>query len=178
MSPTRTRARRAKPEADTAQTEADFSPMDVAAVAEVPGAEDDEQRYGQTVDEYPEDGDGDLPADHDDGSGSGNQVDHDPSATNQLGNTTAGFTQGQQAAKAELNDYIRRLTNLHEERAAIGEDIKELNKEIKGKGYDMKAVALVLKLKGYSEGKIRDMLDQKKINETYAEAVGVNTDLV
>lgn len=102
----------------------------------------------------------------------------DPSAGQPLGRTTTGMTQGQQSAQAELKDYLRRRSNLEEERRTIGEDIKELDKEMKGKGYDMKAMKIIFKLSEMDEGDKADVREQKLVNQTYAKAAGIDEDLV
>ena len=188
--PTRQRVRTKKAEPETVQEEQlDFDPNAVAGISTGgervnPEEEDTEADTGAGQEFYDSQQAG-LQDDGDDGSqddegdeGTETEPDADPSATNQLGNTKAGMTQGQQAAKAELMDYLRRMANLAEEAANIREDIKELKKEIKGKGYDMKAFALIDKLLNMDEGDRKARLEQKGINETYADAVGLDIDLV
>lgn len=160
MAKTRTRNQKAETEVETAES---FDPM---AVAEGTGPEDPTA--------YPEDDEGNLPEDHDDGSGAAD----DPSAAEPLGRTTAGMSQGVQAAQAELKEYIRRMSNLAEEKQAIADDIKELKKEIKGKGYDTKAFDLIMKLSGMTETEKQARREQNSVNATYAHAVGIDEDLL
>ncbi len=154
-----TRTRPAK-KADT-PAEDEFDPTAVAPVADV-----------HTADEPLDEGD--------DGSEGPIEpvADVDPSAGNALGKTTAGMTEGQQAAQAELSDYMRRMSNLFEERAAVNDDIKELLKEIKGKGYDNQAFKLIMKIDSLSETQKQKRRDQNSINATYAHAVGIDEDLL
>lgn len=102
----------------------------------------------------------------------------DPSAGNALSGTTAGMSQGQQAAQAEVRDYMRRMANLLEEREGIDSDIKELKQEFKGKGYDMTAMGLVVKLDRMDENKRKKRREQNSVNATYAHAAGIDEDLL
>lgn len=102
----------------------------------------------------------------------------DPSAGQPLGRTTTGMSQGQQSAQAELKDYLRRRSNLEEERHNITADIKELDSEMKSKGYDMKAMKIIFKLAEMDEGDRNGVREQKLVNKTYAQAAGIDEDLV
>jgi uncharacterized protein (UPF0335 family) len=51
------------------------------------------------------------------------------------------------AAKADLEALLRRVENLEESRAEIGEDIKSVKSEAKAAGYDMKAFNAMLSLR-------------------------------
>lgn len=147
----------------------EFDPMSVGTAASNPVFEEDKRPA------YPEDEDGNLP-----------QVvlreepfvDEDPSDINALGRTTAGMSQGQQAAAAELKRFIERKTRLLEEKQAIMEDIKELNTEMKGLGYDVKAVDLVLKIDNLSDTQKEARRAQNLVNATYAVAVGIDEELL
>lgn len=123
--------------------------------------------------ENDEDADGNLPP-----VVEGELAADDPSAAVPLGRTKAGMTEGAQAAAAELKDYMRRMSNLAADRAEIGEDIKELKKEVKGKGYDMKAFELILKIEDMSDSDKQARREQNTVNETYAQAVGIDLDLL
>jgi uncharacterized protein (UPF0335 family) len=188
--PTRTRVRAKAPVAPKPE-EDNFDPTAVASAEDNPVIEGevlqpgddgfyDSQNQPQDADEDQslEQVDAETVGDEGDENGEGDDGDTDPSSGNQLGNTKAGMTQGQQAAQAELKDYFRRLGNLASEAAEIAADIKELKKEIKGKGYDMTAFNTIFKLIEMEEPKQKAILEQKGINQTYAVAVGVNPDLV
>jgi uncharacterized protein (UPF0335 family) len=175
-----------KPEEENQQL--DFDPTAVAGISTGgervgpedtdTGADDGQEFYDSQQAGYQDDADDGSEDDTGTVVEQPEEKDADPSAATQLGKTKAGMTQGQQAAQAELKDYLRRMANLTEERDNINEDIKELKKEIKGKGYDMKAFALIDKLLNMDEGDRKARLEQKGINETYAEAVGIDIDLV
>ena len=47
----------------------------------------------------------------------------------------------------ELKNYIDRLERLDEDKKGIQDDINEVMKEMKNKGFDLKAVRAVLKLR-------------------------------
>lgn len=160
-----TRTRKPKTEVETAES---FDPMAVGSVTEKEG------EFYDSAAANPEDAEGNLPPDHDDGSGMAD----DPSDSQPLGRTVAGMTEGVQAAAAELKEYIRRMGNLAEERQAVADDIKELKKEIKGKGYDTKAFDLIMKLSGMTESEKQARREQNSVNATYADAVGIDEDLL
>jgi uncharacterized protein (UPF0335 family) len=48
---------------------------------------------------------------------------------------------------SELRSFIERIERLDSEKAAIGDDIKDVFTELKGRGYDAKAVRQILKLR-------------------------------
>lgn len=166
--PTRTRPRK-KPAAEAVQE--DFYPDQIAGQIQQPEFEEDER----PTEEAPldEEDDGTIspdPIDEDD--------DGDPSAGQPLGKTTAGMTMGQQAAAAELADYMRRMSNLITERNDVNADIKELKSEIKGKGYDLKAFDLILKIDSMDDSQKSARREQNSVNATYAHAVGIDEDLL
>lgn len=185
-----TRARKPKTEKPAETTEAEFDPSAVAKALNRPAAT-----------AYPEDTDGDIsgevfdagsPQDrdpdgvyHDTADTDAEEVDTDtdnvddnPSAGQPLGKTTAGMSQGAQAAQAEVRNYLERKAVLLEEAAAVRTDLKELDKEFKDRGYDMKAMNLLAKLDGMTEGQKQARREQNIINETYAVAAKIDLDLL
>lgn len=156
--PTRNRVR-AKPV--TAEA-VDFDPNAVTGVVQNPPPEDpgDDGTIGTEPEFYD------------------SQTEPDPSATNALGKTEAAKTEGQQAAMAEVRDFMRRMENLLEERDTINEDIKELKKEFKDRGYDMTAMGLIVKIDRLSDTKKAARKTQNGINATYAHAAGIDEDLL
>ncbi|WP_156899378.1 DUF2312 domain-containing protein [Pleomorphomonas koreensis] len=50
-------------------------------------------------------------------------------------------------AAGELRQFVERIERLHEERAAIGDDIKDIYAELKGRGYDVKTVKRLLQIR-------------------------------
>jgi uncharacterized protein (UPF0335 family) len=179
-----TRARKPKTEKPAETTEAEFDPSAVAKALNRPEAT-----------AYPEDTDGDIsgevfdtgsPQDEEQDIVTGaeevdtdtDNVDDNPSASQPLGKTTAGMSQGAQAAQAEVRNYLERKAVLLEEAAAVRTDLKELDKEFKDRGYDMKAMNLLAKLDGMTEGQKQARREQNVINETYAVAAKIDLDLL
>lgn len=124
--------------------------------------------------DQPEDSDGDIPETEQVFSPDG---DADPT-TGAFAQTEEGRTKGEQAALAEVKDYLRRKLNLLSEIAEIKEDIKELDKEFKNKGYDMPAMQLITKLSGLTEAQRKKRIEQNGINATYARAAGIDEELL
>lgn len=103
--------------------------------------------------------------------------DEDPT-TGPLAKTEEGRTKGEQAALAEVNEYLRRKSALLSEIDDIKEDIKELDKEFKNKGYDMPAMQLITKLSRMTEAQRKKRIEQNGINATYAHAAGIDEELL
>lgn len=72
-------------------------------------------------------------------------------------------------AGAELKSFIERAERLEEERKTIGEDLKELFLELKGRGFDVKVVKTLLKLR---KGDKDEQAEFAAILATYASAIG------
>lgn len=160
---------RTRKKIEASPDQGEFDPMAVGTTANNPAFEEDERPA------YPEDEDGNLPQEP---IVVEQEIDEDPSDINALGRTTAGMSQGQQAAAAELKRFMERKTRLLEEKQAIMEDIKELNTEMKGLGYDVKAVDLVLKIDNMTDVQKRARREQNIVNATYAVAVGIDEELL
>ncbi|MCH4543172.1 GapR family DNA-binding domain-containing protein [Ochrobactrum sp. A-1] len=81
-----------------------------------------------------------------------------------------GGDNAQVIAVGQLRAFLERRERLEEEKATIGEDIKELNAEIKASGFDMKAFNEMVKLRKMdpTERKIREAQRQ-----LYGELLGV-----
>lgn len=171
--PTRSRVRAKS--APAAEQEEFFDPNKVVYATANPDPEDDGTIDTQPIEEgegfYDTQSDPELLPDEE------NKPD-DPSDSTPLGKTTAGLSQGQQAAQAELRDFMRRMNNLLGERDQVDEDIKELKKEMKGRGYDMPAVSLVVKLDRLTETQKAKRKTQNGINATYANAAGIDEELL
>ena len=71
---------------------------------------------------------------------------------------------------SELRSFIERIERLDSEKAAIGDDIKDVFTELKGRGYDAKAVRQILKLRKLDPN---DRTEQEAIVETYLVALGM-----
>lgn len=73
-------------------------------------------------------------------------------------------------AVGQLRAFIERRERLEEDKAAIAEDIKALNQEIKSAGFDLRTYNEMVKLRKLDKAK-RD--EREALRETYAEALGV-----
>jgi uncharacterized protein (UPF0335 family) len=52
-----------------------------------------------------------------------------------------------QTAKEQLRSFVERIERLEEEKAAIGEDVKELFAQAKSTGFDVKALKAIIRLR-------------------------------
>ena len=73
-------------------------------------------------------------------------------------------------AAGQLRAFIERRERLEEEKATLGEDIKELNAEVKAMGYDMRAFNEMVKLRKLDKAE-RD--EREAMRDLYASALGV-----
>lgn len=69
-----------------------------------------------------------------------------------------------------LNAFIERIERLEEEKAALGEDIKEIYAEAKGVGFDTKTIRRIISLRKVDEQKRRE---ENELLKLYAEALGM-----
>lgn len=76
----------------------------------------------------------------------------------------------QRIAAAELRSYLERVERLNEEKAAISQDIREVFKEAKGRGYDVKSMREVLKARKQDAG---ERAEQQAITAAYLDALGM-----
>lgn len=74
-----------------------------------------------------------------------------------------------QTAQTELKSLVERWEHLLEERAEIGEHLKELKAESKGRGFDNKVIAAIIKARAADRAKQREF---KAVMELYASALG------
>ena len=70
----------------------------------------------------------------------------------------------------QIRSIVERVERLHEERAAIAADIKDIYAEAKGNGFDVKALQHVIKLRAQDPAKRQEF---QTIVELYADALGV-----
>ncbi len=85
-----------------------------------------------------------------------------------------------QAAKAEsetggisgerLRSIIQRIERLEEDKAAIGEDLKEVYAEAKGVGYDTKIIRQIVRLRKVEIDKRRE---HDELLDLYMSAIGM-----
>ena len=73
-------------------------------------------------------------------------------------------------AADELKQFIERLERLEEEKANIGNDIKEVFAELKGRGFDVKAVRSILRLRKKDHA---ERQEEEAILELYMQALGM-----
>lgn len=73
-------------------------------------------------------------------------------------------------AAAELRQFIERIENLEEEKAAISQDIKDVMGEAKGRGYDTTAIRTILRLRKKDPN---ERLEEETILQTYMAALGM-----
>lgn len=73
-------------------------------------------------------------------------------------------------AAGELRSFIERIERLHEERAAIADDIKDIYAELKGRGYDVAAVKEIIKIRKADPA---DRSEAEAILELYKHALGM-----
>jgi uncharacterized protein (UPF0335 family) len=73
-------------------------------------------------------------------------------------------------AQDQLRAFFERIERLHEERAAIGDDIKEVFAEAKGNGFDTKVMKIVL---GKRRQDHAERMEQEALVELYMAALGM-----
>jgi len=73
-------------------------------------------------------------------------------------------------AADELRQFIERVERLEEEKAGIGNDIKEVYAELKGRGFDAKAVREIVRIRRLDHS---ERTEQASILELYMQALGM-----
>ena len=81
-----------------------------------------------------------------------------------------GGDNAQTVAAAELRAFIERRERLEADKAEIGEDIKELNAEVKGRGYDMKTFNDMIKLRKMDAD---ERAEREALRDLYGSALGI-----
>ncbi len=177
--PTRSRVR-AKPAAEAETEEKDFFPDSVVTGTvnnpQSPEAVDEDD--DGTISSEPIEGQEDLfdENEQDDGQEQDDdQPDNGGTPATGLGGTKTGMTEGQQAAAAELRNYVERVERLAAEIAEIQTDVKDLYGEMKNRGYDTKAVKELVKIRSKDPAKLKEQL---AILHVYAHALGLDEDLL
>ena len=82
----------------------------------------------------------------------------------------AGGDNAQAVAVAELRAFVERRERLEADKAEIGEDIKELNAEVKGRGYDMKMFNEMIKLRKMDAN---ERAEREALRDLYGSALGI-----
>lgn len=73
-------------------------------------------------------------------------------------------------AVGKLKAFVERRERLEDEKSTICEDIKELNAEVKGEGFDIKAFNEVIKLRKLEKA---DRDAREAMRQLYGEALGI-----
>lgn len=71
---------------------------------------------------------------------------------------------------AELRQFIERIEHLEAEKKDIGEQIKEVFAECKGRGYDVKVIRKLVALRKRDKD---DIAEEEAVLEMYKEALGM-----
>lgn len=74
------------------------------------------------------------------------------------------------AQAGELRDYVERIERLMDESALIAEQIRDVKKEAKAKGYDSKALAEVIRMRKKDPAKAKE---EEDVRAFYLDLMGV-----
>lgn len=69
-----------------------------------------------------------------------------------------------------LRSFIKRIEKLEEDKAAVGEDLKEIYGEAKGTGFDTKTIRAIVRARKIEVEKRREQLE---LFDLYATALGM-----
>lgn len=69
-----------------------------------------------------------------------------------------------------LRSFIKRIEKLEEDKAAVGEDLKEVYSEAKGTGFDTKIIRKIISIRKIEVEKRRE---QEELLELYKAALGM-----
>ncbi len=72
-------------------------------------------------------------------------------------------------AQGRLKSFIERVERLEEDKAAIGNDLKEVWAEAKGEGFDVKILRKVIRLRKQDKVKREE---EEALTELYLQAIG------
>ncbi|MGH1416873.1 MAG: DUF2312 domain-containing protein [Pelagimonas sp.] len=73
-------------------------------------------------------------------------------------------------AAGELKQFIERIERLEDEKTEIGEQIKEVMAEAKGRGYDTKVIRKVVAIRKRDAD---DIAEEEAVFEMYKSALGM-----
>lgn len=82
-----------------------------------------------------------------------------------------GGVAGMSIAHDQLRSFFERIERLHEERQAIGDDIKEVFAEARSNGFDTKVMKIVLQKRRMDSS---ERLEQEALVELYMTALGMS----
>jgi uncharacterized protein (UPF0335 family) len=74
-------------------------------------------------------------------------------------------------AGAELKQFVERIEKLEEEKKAIGDDIRDVYAELKGRGYDSKAIRQIVKIRKQDHAERKEM---EAILDLYMQALNMS----
>lgn len=75
------------------------------------------------------------------------------------------------SAAQQLQQIIERRERLEEEKASIGDDIRDVNAEAKAMGFDVKAISAIIAMRKTNPDMRREM---EMILDTYKSALGID----
>lgn len=79
----------------------------------------------------------------------------------------------QQAAQAQLRQFVEQIERLEEEKKALAEDIRDKFAEAKGVGFDIKVLRQIIRLRKKSK---TDRDEEDAILQVYMHALGMLAD--
>lgn len=91
-------------------------------------------------------------------------------ARRKSGEARAEKTRSNGLAGDELRQFIERIERLEEEKASIGDDIKDVYGEAKGRGYDTKVMRAIIRIRKQDPG---ERAEFETILDTYMAALGM-----
>lgn len=73
-----------------------------------------------------------------------------------------------------LRSFVERVERLHEERAALAADVREIYAEAKGSGFDVKIIKKVIKARAMDQS---DRAEQDELFDLYMRALDSGTEV-
>ena len=77
-------------------------------------------------------------------------------------------------AAEKLRSFVERIERLEEEKAALGNDVREVYSEAKAAGFDTKVMRQVVKLRKMDQN---DRSEQEQLLDLYKQALGMQGSL-
>lgn len=81
-----------------------------------------------------------------------------------MGHNSGEFSQ------ERLRSFIKRIEKLEEDKAAVGEDLKEVYSEAKGVGFDTKIIRQIIRLR---KMEVEQRRENEELLELYKAAIGM-----
>ena len=73
-------------------------------------------------------------------------------------------------AGKELLSFIERVERLNEEKKSLGDDVKDVMQEAKGRGFDVKIIRKVISLRGQDRVKRQE---EQEMLDLYIQSIGM-----